>query len=86
VRETEWESWVAARREIRAIPGLSYDAAAILSDEHRGGIARYWRYRRRGLGPRAAYDGALAWARNANEQAARRCAHDTGAERQYQTW
>lgn len=80
-----WDSEEASG-EIRTIPGLRYDAASILADAHRGGLDRYARYRRRGLDPRAAYDGALAWARNANEQAARRCAHDTGAEREFALW
>lgn len=82
----DWDHEVSIRAEVRSIPGLSVHAASDLFDAARGAPARYARYRRRGLSPREAYDGAMAWARNAEEQAARRCAHDTGAEREYRTW
>jgi hypothetical protein len=42
------------------------------------GVDRYSFYRRKGYSPDDALSYALAWSRNATEQAARRKSHETG--------
>lgn len=47
---------------------------------HPDAVARYYFYRRHGLGRAEAFTAARCWGRNRTEQAARRFAHETGAE------